>query len=83
MAGVGRAQVLRLAGVGADRLGAEAEDVALLDQELHRVDVRPGRVLAGLVVVLVGRRVAARFDQSVRISTQERGGMRPCFFSQT
>jgi hypothetical protein len=34
--------MLRLPGIGADRLGAEPEDVALLDEELHRVDVRPG-----------------------------------------
>ena len=45
--------MLRLSRVGADRLGAEAEDVALLDEEPDRVDVRAGRVLAGLVVVLV------------------------------
>ena len=42
VARVGRAQVVALAGVGADRLGAEAEHVALLDQEAHRLGIGPG-----------------------------------------
>src|SRR5436853_30593 len=58
MAGVGRAQVISLAGIGADRLGAEAEDIALVHQELDRLDVRSRRVLAGFVIVLVGRGIA-------------------------
>src|ERR1051326_729137 len=59
VAGVGRTKMLRLPRVGADRLGAEAKEVALLDQELHRVGVRSRSVLAGLVVVLVGGGVGA------------------------
>src|ERR1700752_3762648 len=35
MRGVGGIEVLRLAGVGADRLGSEAESVALLDQPFY------------------------------------------------
>ena len=46
VARVRRAQVVALAGIGADRLGAEAEHVALLDQEAHRLAARPRRVLA-------------------------------------
>jgi hypothetical protein len=46
--------VIALPGIGADRLRAEAEDAALLDQELHRLRARARRVLAGLVEVLVG-----------------------------
>ena len=58
VARVGRTQVEALAGIGADRLGAEAEHVALLDQEAHRLGARPRRVLAFLVEVLVGLGVA-------------------------
>src|SRR5450432_3723850 len=58
VAGVRRAQVIALAGVGADRLRAEAEHVALVDQESHRLRARPRRVLAGLVEVLIRLAVA-------------------------
>jgi hypothetical protein len=34
--------VVALAGVGADGLAAEAQHVALLDQELHRLGAGPG-----------------------------------------
>ena len=53
VARVRRPQVEALPGVGADRLRAEAEHVALLDQEAHRLRARPRRVLAFLVEVLV------------------------------
>src|SRR5687768_5408160 len=59
MARVGRAQVIGLAGVRTDRLGAEAEDVALGDEELHRFDVGSRRVLSFLVVVLIGHGIVA------------------------
>ena len=53
VAGIGRAEMQGLAGIGADGLGAEAEHVALLDQEPHRLGARARRVLAGLVAVRV------------------------------
>jgi hypothetical protein len=39
--------VVALAGVGADGLAAEAEHVALLDQEAGDLGIGAGRVLAG------------------------------------
>ena len=38
-----------LAGVGADRLGAETEHVALVDQEAHAIGIWARRMLAGFV----------------------------------
>ena len=49
----------RLAGVGADRFGAEAEHVALLHQKAHAVGIGTRRVLAGVVEILIGDRIGA------------------------
>ena len=45
---------MRLAGIGTDRLGAEAMGAALLDEELHRADIRPRRMRAILAAIGVG-----------------------------
>src|SRR5918993_2139689 len=49
---IGRIEVTGLAGIGPDRLGAEANDTALLDQPAHHGGIRPGRVCA--VVLEIG-----------------------------
>src|SRR4026207_947158 len=49
---MGWIEMTGLAGIGPDRLGAEADDAALLDQPAHHGGVRPGRVRA--VVLQIG-----------------------------
>ena len=59
VAGIGRPQVVALAGVRAYGLGAKAQHLALLHQELRRLAGRPGRVLSGVVEVLISLGVGA------------------------
>jgi len=59
VARIGWGEVSGLAGIGADRFGAETERVAFVDQKAHAVGIGAGRVLAGLVEILVGDRVGA------------------------
>ena len=68
-AGIGRIEMVGLPGIGADRLGAEAVDVALLHQPFHHFGRGPGRSAAPSSRRLTYSR-AGRFDQSVRSSTQ-------------
>src|SRR5882724_10118265 len=49
---IGRIEMTGLAGVRPDRLGAEADDAAFLDQPAHHGGVRPGRVRA--VILQIG-----------------------------
>src|SRR5438046_3952121 len=49
---IGRIEMTGLAGIGPDRLGAEADDAALLDEPAHHSGVRPWRVRA--VVLQIG-----------------------------
>src|SRR5258705_8056606 len=57
--GIRRIEVLRLTSVRADRLRPEAEHIALLDEEPRDAHVRARCVLAGVVEILVGDRIAA------------------------
>ena len=56
---VGRLEVRRLPRVGADGFGAEAEHIALVHQKAHAVWIGTGRVLAGVVEILIGDGVDA------------------------
>ena len=82
VARVRRPQVNALAGVGADRLGAEAEHVALLDEEAHRLDGRARRVLALLVEVLVCLGVAGALRPVGAHQHPRSGADRPCAASK-
>ena len=59
VARVGWAQVIALARIGANRLGTKTQDIALIDQEPHRLGAGAGGVLAGFVKILIGLGVAA------------------------
>ena len=77
MGGIRRIEVLPLAEISADRLGAETVHVALLDQPLHHGGLRPRRMRA---IVAQARHSPhrLRFDQSVRSNTQLPGSILPC-----
>jgi len=44
--------------IRADGLRAEADHIPLLDKKPHHIGVRPGRVLPGLIEILVRRRIS-------------------------
>ena len=58
MRGIGRREMVGLAGIRADRLGAKAQHVALINQEPHRRGRRPRRVRAVIAEIDVTRCVA-------------------------
>ena len=59
VARIGRQEMRGLPCVGADGFGAEAEHVALVHQKAHAVWIGTGRMLSGVIEILIGDRVAA------------------------
>ena len=77
MTRVRRLEVVALTGISTDRSEPKPTTSLSSTRNLHCVGRRPRGVLTGLIVVLIGDGIGT-LDQSVRMSTHARGGMRPC-----